>query len=343
MGLTPPALRAEVRNGDTTASARAAMIRRPPNFLVTTPESLYLLVTAGRSRATLASVRTVIVDEIHAVARDKRGSHLALTLERLERLCDRRPVRIGLSATQRPIETVARLLVGAGPDRSDADGAAPLRDRRRRPPAAARPGHRAARRRARGGRLGRTARRGARPHRRPRPGAPHHAGLRQHPAHGRAHRPPAGRAAGRRRGRRPPRQPVQGPPAAGRDPAAGRRAAGPGGDRLARAGHRHRPGRAGVPDRLAPQPGHLPAAGRPVGAQPGRHAQGPPVPHDPRRTGRVLRAAGRRPGRPPGRDQPAGGAARHPGPADRGRVRGASGGGRTTSTNWSAGPRPTPS
>ena len=73
MGLTPPALRAEVRNGDTTASARAAMIRRPPNFLVTTPESLYLLVTSGRSRAALASVTTVIVDEIHAVARDKRG------------------------------------------------------------------------------------------------------------------------------------------------------------------------------------------------------------------------------------------------------------------------------
>ena len=122
MGLAAPNLRAEVRNGDTTASARAAMLRRPPNFLVTTPESLYLMVTAERSRATLASVRTVIVDEIHAVARDKRGSHLTLTLERLEHVCDRRPVRVGLSATQRPIERVARLLVGAGPDRSTADG-----------------------------------------------------------------------------------------------------------------------------------------------------------------------------------------------------------------------------
>jgi ATP-dependent helicase Lhr and Lhr-like helicase len=122
MGLPVPALRAEVRNGDTTSSARAAMLRRPPNFLVTTPESLYLMVTAERSRATLTSVRTVIVDEIHAMARDKRGSHLTLTLERLEQLCDRHPVRVGLSATQRPIETIARLLVGAGADRSHPDG-----------------------------------------------------------------------------------------------------------------------------------------------------------------------------------------------------------------------------
>jgi ATP-dependent Lhr-like helicase len=122
MGMTLPALRAEVRTGDTTQSMRAAMIKRPPNFLVTTPESLYLLVTAQRSRAALTSVTTIIVDEIHAVARDKRGSHLAVTLERLERLCVQRPVRIGLSATQRPVETVARLLVGAGPARSNPDG-----------------------------------------------------------------------------------------------------------------------------------------------------------------------------------------------------------------------------
>ncbi len=122
LGRPGPSLRAEVRNGDTTASARAAMLRRPPNFLVTTPESLYLMVTADRSRATLSGVRTVIVDEIHAMARDKRGSHLTLTLERLEHVCDQRPVRVGLSATQRPVETVARLLVGAGPDRSGPAG-----------------------------------------------------------------------------------------------------------------------------------------------------------------------------------------------------------------------------
>jgi ATP-dependent helicase Lhr and Lhr-like helicase len=122
LGMTLPPLRAEVRTGDTTQSMRAAMIKRPPNFLVTTPESLYLLVTAQRSRATLTTVTTIIVDEIHAVARDKRGSHLAVTLERLERLCAQPPVRIGLSATQRPIETVARLLVGAGASRSSPDG-----------------------------------------------------------------------------------------------------------------------------------------------------------------------------------------------------------------------------
>ena len=115
LGFVAPEIRVGVRTGDTTASQRALMVRRPPSFVVTTPESLYLLVTSPRGRDALRTVETVIVDEIHAVARDKRGSHLALTLERLEAVCDRRPVRIGLSATQRPIETVGRLLVGARP------------------------------------------------------------------------------------------------------------------------------------------------------------------------------------------------------------------------------------
>src|SRR4051812_22183513 len=115
LGFTPPDVRVAVRTGDTTASQRAGMVRRPPSFVVTTPESLYLLVTSERGRQALRTVDTVIVDEIHAVARDKRGAHLAITLERLEALCDRRPVRIGLSATQRPIETVGRLLVGNRP------------------------------------------------------------------------------------------------------------------------------------------------------------------------------------------------------------------------------------
>ncbi len=114
LGYDAPDLRVGVRTGDTSPSDRAAMVRRPPNFVVTTPESLYLLVTAQRTRAMLATVETVIVDEIHAVARDKRGSHLALTLERLQAAAARRPQRIGLSATQRPIELVADLLVGAG-------------------------------------------------------------------------------------------------------------------------------------------------------------------------------------------------------------------------------------
>src|SRR5260370_36247153 len=86
------------------------MVRRPPHILITTPESLYLLLTAEKSRRMLHDIRTVIVDEIHAVAPNKRGTHLALSLERLDALAHARPVRIGLSATQRPIETIARFL-----------------------------------------------------------------------------------------------------------------------------------------------------------------------------------------------------------------------------------------
>ncbi|MDP8958215.1 MAG: DEAD/DEAH box helicase, partial [Actinomycetota bacterium] len=123
LGMPTPEVRVAVRTGDTAGSERAAMLRRPPNFLITTPESLYLLVTAPRSRAMLGGVRTVIVDEIHAVAGNKRGSHLALTLERLAHLVEgEAPQRIGLSATQRPIEAIARLLVGTGPDASQPDG-----------------------------------------------------------------------------------------------------------------------------------------------------------------------------------------------------------------------------
>ena len=121
--MTLPALRAEVRTGDTTQSMRAAMIKRPPNFLVTTPESLYCWSPRSAAAPHSPRSRTIIVDEIHAVARDKRGSHLAVTLERLERLCD--AATACASACRRrsePIETVARLLVGAGPSRSNADG-----------------------------------------------------------------------------------------------------------------------------------------------------------------------------------------------------------------------------
>ena len=115
MGFTPPHIRVAVRTGDTSSAQRSVMVRRPPSFVVTTPESLYLLVTSERGREALRTVETVIVDEIHAVARDKRGAHLAVTLERLEALCDQRPMRIGLSATQRPMETIGRLLVGDRP------------------------------------------------------------------------------------------------------------------------------------------------------------------------------------------------------------------------------------
>ncbi|HKF17692.1 MAG TPA: DEAD/DEAH box helicase [Candidatus Dormibacteraeota bacterium] len=122
LGLSAPHIRVAVRTGDTTASERAAMLRRSPNFLVTTPESLYLMVTAERSRGMLAGVETVILDEIHAAAGNKRGSHLALSLERLQHVAAKPPQRIGLSATQRPIDAIARLLVGAGTDRSNPDG-----------------------------------------------------------------------------------------------------------------------------------------------------------------------------------------------------------------------------
>ena len=107
-----PELRVSVRTGDTSAKHRASMSKRPPHILVTTPESLYILLTSEGGRQMLSAVRTVIVDEIHALARDKRGSHLALSLERLDALTFGPLQRIGLSATQKPLEEVARFLVG---------------------------------------------------------------------------------------------------------------------------------------------------------------------------------------------------------------------------------------
>ena len=112
-GLLMPEIRTAVRTGDTLMKDRRLMLKRPPHILVTTPESLYILLTAEKSRAILRDVETVIVDEIHAVADDKRGVHLALSLERLEALTERPPVRIGLSATQKPIEEVAHFLAGS--------------------------------------------------------------------------------------------------------------------------------------------------------------------------------------------------------------------------------------
>jgi ATP-dependent Lhr-like helicase len=105
-------VRAEVRTGDTSAGQRRALIKKPPHILVTTPESLYLLLTSESGRGLLSTVRTLIVDEIHAVADDRRGAHLALSIERLAALTKYRLQRIGLSATQKPIEEVARFLVG---------------------------------------------------------------------------------------------------------------------------------------------------------------------------------------------------------------------------------------
>src|SRR5205809_3447443 len=112
MGIDPPRITAAVRTGDTSQSERAAMLRTPPHILVTTPESLFLLLTAERSREMLRTARMVIVDEIHAVIGTRRGAHLALTLERLQQVAERPLHRIGLSATQKPIEMVAQWLVG---------------------------------------------------------------------------------------------------------------------------------------------------------------------------------------------------------------------------------------
>ena len=134
-GYLCPEIRTGVRTGDTLQKERTAMLKHPPHILVTTPESLYILLTAGKPRQNLTRVHTVIVDEIHAIADDKRGAHLALTLERLDSLVrgenrlsagtfltglSRAPQRIGLSATQNPIELVANFLVGSAPDRKPA-------------------------------------------------------------------------------------------------------------------------------------------------------------------------------------------------------------------------------
>src|SRR6202046_3292630 len=134
-GYLMPEIRTAVRTGDTLIRDRLAMQKRPPHILVSTPESLYILLTAGKSRELLRTVRTLIVDEIHAVADDKRGTHLALSLERLDALVTGEnrlspgefltglaaaPQRIGLSATQSPIELIAEFLTGVRPDRKPA-------------------------------------------------------------------------------------------------------------------------------------------------------------------------------------------------------------------------------
>lgn len=111
-GLPNVPIRAQVRTGDTSQGERRAMTRTPPHILVTTPESLYILLTSNSGREMLGTVKSVIVDEIHALAGNKRGAHLTLSLERLAALTSERPVRIGLSATQKPIDEMARYLTG---------------------------------------------------------------------------------------------------------------------------------------------------------------------------------------------------------------------------------------
>src|SRR5690242_13667344 len=114
LGLARPEIRVGIRSGDTPADERRTMARRPPDILITTPESLFLLLTSS-ARESLRGVETVIIDEVHAVCATKRGAHLALSLERLDALLARPAQRIGLSATVRPIEETARFLGGSAP------------------------------------------------------------------------------------------------------------------------------------------------------------------------------------------------------------------------------------
>ena len=110
--VTLPTITTAVRTGDTPQSKRAAMIRTPPDILITTPESLYLILTSKQARKMLATVQYVIVDEIHSICNNKRGVHLSITLERLQKIAEQEFVRIGLSATQRPLEDIAAFLGG---------------------------------------------------------------------------------------------------------------------------------------------------------------------------------------------------------------------------------------
>ncbi len=132
-GLPDVDVRTWVRTGDTPAAERARMRRHPPHILVTTPESLYVLLGSESGRKMLATTRSVIVDEIHAVAPNKRGAHLSLSLERLAALCGDRLLRIGLSATQNPIDAVAHFLVGAAGDDAPAAEAAIIDTGHQRP------------------------------------------------------------------------------------------------------------------------------------------------------------------------------------------------------------------
>jgi len=128
-GLPDVGIRDAVRTGDTPVAERERMRREPPHILVTTPESLYILLTSASGRVMLGAVKTVIIDELHAVAGVKRGAHLALTLERLEALCARSPVRIGLSATVKPLDAMARFLVGDRPREVEIIDAGHIRER----------------------------------------------------------------------------------------------------------------------------------------------------------------------------------------------------------------------
>ncbi len=315
-GIEVPRITAAVRTGDTTSSERAAMLRTPPHILVTTPESLYLLLTAERSRQMLRTVRAVIVDEIHAVIGTRRGAHLALTLERLEAVCAEhgaerpRLQRIGLSATQKPIGEVARFLVGNDDSRGDC---AIVDEGHRRtidlavevPPSpltavmahevweeVLRPaGHADCR-------------------------AQDHARLRQHSAAGGARREASQRPTRRRGGHRASRQPVEGAASRRRASAEDGSAQGAGRNGVTRTGDRHRPRRSGLSDRIPASHCHAVAARRQVGTLDCGHAQGPDAAGVTGRPRRVRRTSPSVAPRRPRRHRLAGRAARRAGAAD---------------------------
>ena len=231
-GFDDVPIRDAVRTGDTSSFERNRMRKTPPHILVTTPESLFILLTSESGRSMLKSVRSVIVDELHSVAGSKRGSHLMLSLERLDALCGKPPVRVGLSATVKPLDAMARFLVGNRPRRR--------RDRGHRPRARAGPGARVAALAARGGDGERGLGRALRAARGTDPVAPDDAHLREQPAPcGARDAPPRG---SHRRGTRrdAPRQPLEGAPPRRGDAAQGRPPQGARRDLLARAWHRHR-------------------------------------------------------------------------------------------------------
>ena len=295
-----------VRTGDTPAEERRRMLRTPPDILITTPESLFLLLTS-QARETLRGVETVILDEVHAVAGTKRGSHLALSLERLERLVETPFQRVGLSATQRPMEEIGRFVAGhrardPARRRGRSQGARPAGRRPRRGHARASVDLRALGAAARGRRRDGRRRRAVEPldlavdlprDPRARPGAPLDDRLREQPAPRRAARAADQRA--RRRGARarPSRLARaraaarrRGAPQGGRDPVSRR-------DVVARARHRHGRRRPRDPGR-EPEVGRArPAARRPRRPRPALDLEGAHLPEVPRRSPRVGRGRAR--------------------------------------------------
>ncbi len=276
-------IRAAVRTGDTPQSERARMRRTPPHILVTTPESLYILLTAESGREMLRTVRTVIVDEIHAVAGNKRGAHLALSLERLDALCALSPTRVGISATTKPIDALDRVPHGHGEHGVHRDRRGPRAQARSRARAAAVP--------ARGDHGERGVGRGVRPARGADPSAPDDARVREYPPARGARRAPSRGAARRRRGHLAPRQPRQGASVAGRGAAQGGRAQGSRRNVVPRARHRHRRCGPRVPARLAARDRGAAAARGPLGPRSRPAAEGPALSTVARRPRGVHRAA----------------------------------------------------